>query len=631
MPKEDGITRRDFVQGVLVASGGLAVAASSPMRALAHYAPGTTFPPDGSIGVDPRLLRGGNVRDAFVPSHWLRDGRLTWNANSVTVAPSNHDNVSGTFPVNTDNGSYDLIVVGGGLSGISTAFFMLQNKPNAKILILDANFHVGGNASRDDAAPNLPTHASAATAYIVYPYDTFLFDFYDGIGLEWAENIVTGNFRSLFFDSFMPDTSKAVWNGTTKWALDCFNDQGIEQMPFPQAIIQDFKRARQDFRGWYNTNGSPTDPPDNSHPKYDYLAHKSLRDYLLIDKGYHPAVADFYDTYASDCLSGTGAYANAYSSISFLGAEYFPLIAFPGGNSHMIRRALKHMIPASINGNGFNDILNNPINTAELDKATNRVRYRMGTTGLRVETGALNAKVKYFRNGQFFEATAKAVVLAGQMHSAHRMTEHLVTSSQLEAMSKYWTTPSTVANVVVRNSQFLVNAGMTYDYYWFSSGVWQDCVVADYVKRMNDPAQLNDGSRPNVLTVYDGFFGDPATERQHERIEQLTQPFSHYENALRADLGRAFGPSGFDFDRDVSAIYLYRWGHGLNVPYVGWTFGQPINGPGGQVIRTDGPRTIGRRQVGRISFGAQDSEGAPATEDAIYAGKRTAEEALPFM
>ena len=53
--------------------------------------------------------------------------------------------------------------------------------------------------------------------------------------------------------------------------------------------------------------------------------------------------------------------------------------------------------------------------------------------------------------------------------------------------------------------------------------------------------------------------------------------------------------------------------------------------PTGQIQRTDGPRTIGRRQIGRISFAAQDSEGAPAIEDAIYAGKRTAEEAAPFL
>ena len=124
------------------------------------------------------------------------------------------------------------------------------------------------------------------------------------------------------------------------------------------------------------------------------------------------------------------------------------------------------------------------------------------------------------------------------MMSSHRMTEHLVSAQQLEAMRAYWTVPSTVANVVVNNSRFLVDAGPAFDYYWYSGGVWQDCIMADYVKHMNDPAQLLNGARPNVLTVYDGDFEDPATHRAEARVDLLTQPFSFYEDALRADLER---------------------------------------------------------------------------------------------
>lgn len=94
---------------------------------------------------------------------------------------------------------------------------------------------------------------------------------------------------------------------------------------------------------------------------------------------------------------------------------------------------------------------------------------------------------------------------------------------------------------------------------------------------------------------------------------------------------RVFGPYGFDWSRDVSAVDLYRWGHGMVVPYVGWTFGQPSTSPTGQIQRTTGPRTIARQPVGRISFAAQDSEGAPATEDATYAGFRTSQEVAGFL
>ena len=48
-------------------------------------------------------------------------------------------------------------------------------------------------------------------------------------------------------------------------------------------------------------------------------------------------------------------------------------------------------------------------------------------------------------------------------------------------------------------------------------------------------------------------------------------------------------------------------------------------------MRTESARHVARRQIGRVSFAAQDSEGAPAIEDAIFAGKRTAEEASLFL
>ena len=629
-PPEDGITRRDFLNGILLAAGGAAVGAMSPMRAFAHYAPGTNWPADGSIGLDPRALSGGNVPSSFMAAHWLRDNRLTFSPGSVKVAASKVDPTKGTFPITPDTGQYDAIIVGGGLSGLSSAYHLLLTRPNAKILILEANPRVGGNGSRDESS-QLPVIASAATAYFVYPFDQFLFDFYNGLGVEYNQNIITGSTRGLYFDSAMPATSRAVWNGTPGWVLDTFSHTGLTSMPFTTAVQQDFQKARQDFRNWYDRNGSPTDPPDLADPKYDYLAYKSLKDYLLFDLGVHQAVVDFYDTYASDCLAGITQYINAHASISFLGSEHFDLCAFPGGNSYLTRRALKRLIPASINGSSMNDMLNNPINYNQIDLSGNQVRYRINASGLRVDQNATSASVTYYLNGQFFKATAKAVVLAGQMHTAHWMVNHLIDATRLANMAAYQTVPSKVMNVTVKHSRFLANIGPNYDYYWYSSGVWQDAIRADYVSIQNDPAKLYDGTRRTVMTVYDGSFGDPATTRQQERVELHTQPFSYYEEALRQDMNRVFGPYDFDFNRDVESLSLNRWGHALCVPYIGWTFGPPTMSPNGQIMRTEGDRALGSKPIGRISFGAQDTEGAPATEDAIYAGLRTAQEISQYL
>ena len=129
-----GITRRDFLNGFLLAAGGSWVGAMSPLRVLRNLV-GTASA--GSVDVDLRALGGGNIPSAFMAAHWLRDERLTFSRTSVTVAPGGVDSTAGTFPIISETGSYDAIVVGGGLSGLSSAFHISLAKPNAKILILD--------------------------------------------------------------------------------------------------------------------------------------------------------------------------------------------------------------------------------------------------------------------------------------------------------------------------------------------------------------------------------------------------------------------------------------------------------------------------------------------------------------
>lgn len=111
----------------------------------------------------------------------------------------------------------------------------------------------------------------------------------------------------------------------------------------------------------------------------------------------------------------------------------------------------------------------------------------------------------------------------------------------------------------------------------------------------------------------------------------MTTPFSSYEDSLRADLNRVLAGRNFVFDRDVIAVYLYRWGHSMVYPKPGWPFSAPIIGPNGQVTRVPSPRFYARQQIGRISFGAQDVESSPANESAIGAGLRTSGEVLSLL
>ena len=46
--------------------------------------------------------------------------------------------------------AYDLVIVGGGISGLSSAYFYKKKNPDAKILILDNHDDFGGHAKRNE-------------------------------------------------------------------------------------------------------------------------------------------------------------------------------------------------------------------------------------------------------------------------------------------------------------------------------------------------------------------------------------------------------------------------------------------------------------------------------------------------
>jgi hypothetical protein len=91
-----------------------------------------------------------------------------------------------------------------------------------------------------------------------------------------------------------------------------------------------------------------------------------------------------------------------------------------------------------------------------------------------------------------------------------------------------------------------------------------------------------------------------VADQPNERIKLLTTPFSSYEDSLRSDMNRVLAGRNFDFDRDVVAVYLYRWGHSMVYPKPGWPFSAPIIGSGGQVTRVPSPRFYARQQIGRL-------------------------------
>src|SRR4051812_16372549 len=121
------ITRRDFLNGVALTVAGSVLA---PELARAQE-----FAPEQAADYYPpaRVGMRGSHPGSFEVAHQLRE--RPWDLTSA---------------ISTD-GTYDLVIVGGGLSGLSAAYYFIREVGrSAKVLVLDNHDDFGGHAKRNE-------------------------------------------------------------------------------------------------------------------------------------------------------------------------------------------------------------------------------------------------------------------------------------------------------------------------------------------------------------------------------------------------------------------------------------------------------------------------------------------------
>jgi hypothetical protein len=247
---------------------------------------------------------------------------------------------------------------GAACPGYRQPSFCRRQRPRTRVLVLDANSEFGGNARRDDQPP-LPVMASTAGSYCVEPYADFQRELYGAIGLDWERYKVAAPFYSYYFDEHTP----GIVPGRRGWHLDAYG-KGTATLPYPPEIVRQLLRCKEEFAAWQERDGAPTDPPDDSDPKYDYLSRMSLHDYLVRELRCNPIVSDFYTRYTVDALGGTAQQVNAHSSICFLAGEYAAPFAFPGGNAGLARLLIKWLNGDAVPG----EAMATPVHADALDR-----------------------------------------------------------------------------------------------------------------------------------------------------------------------------------------------------------------------------------------------------------------------
>src|SRR5690242_5864837 len=195
------ISRRDFINGVAATAGAFMMpeqlfAARDPKTSSTYYPPALT----GIRGSHP---------GSFETAHSLRDGTF-WD--------------SAGKPEDTGE-SYDLIVVGGGISGLSAAHFYRKATGNkARILILDNHDDFGGHAKRNEFRVNNAFRLGYGGTFSIEspaPYSAVAKALIEELGIDvssYPQYVSKDLYRSrglapnIFFDKETFGTDKLVVN-----------------------------------------------------------------------------------------------------------------------------------------------------------------------------------------------------------------------------------------------------------------------------------------------------------------------------------------------------------------------------------------------------------------------------------
>src|SRR2546421_1705394 len=166
---EAGITRRDFLNAGLLASGSLLLSPVSPAQLLAANVAEDEWAGYGGIG--DYANSNGNTTAVMDAGHQIRDGAFeNLPANLIETGET-----------------YDCVIVGGGISGLAAALiFQRQAGQGKTCLVLENHPIFGGEAKRNEFLVDghrLVAHQASAFYPIPYPH-SFISRFYESVGLE---------------------------------------------------------------------------------------------------------------------------------------------------------------------------------------------------------------------------------------------------------------------------------------------------------------------------------------------------------------------------------------------------------------------------------------------------------------
>jgi spermidine dehydrogenase len=611
------ISRRDFLNGFA-----LSVAAGSSLSPLELLAQDGRYPPalTGMRGSHP-----GSFEIAHSVSLRGRKRRL---------------------PDSLTDDTYDLVVVGAGLSGLAAAcMYRDRAGGNPKILVLDNHDDFGGHATRNEftvdgkhlvgyggsQSIDSPATYSAAAAKMLKDAGIDTDPFYEYFDQGWfrERNLA----RGIYFaeGAYGRDS---VHRNVARGADPAVLADVIAGYPIAAA-------AKESFIGLLTSDKDYLAGLSRDE-KVARLKRMSYTDFLREIVGTHEdVVLILRDTIKGywgvgyDALSamegyrmgmpGTGHMDLPSESHGPTAREEPYIFHFPDGNAGVARSMVRKLIPHAVPGRTMEDLVLARVDYDLLDLPGNSTRIRLDSTAVDVRhaDGGQAVDVSYVKRGLTERVRARHVILA----CYNRLVPYIcpeVPEEQTEAIRQAVKIPLVYISVAIRNWKAFERLG--YHDFYIPQPKLMHSFGMDFPVSMGGYEYTADSAEPTIIhgTYVPTVPDQGLTEREQHvegRRHLFELSFDDFERDIVAAMDGALSGGGFDAGRDIAAITVNRWPHGYAYEYNEF-FDPP------EWSRESGPHLLGARQMNRISIANSDASAYAFVDGAFDAADRAVNEQL---
>jgi spermidine dehydrogenase len=616
--------RRDFLNGVALTIGAAMLPAEAQQT------------PD----IYPPALTGmrGSHDGSWEVGHKLRDDRQ-WD-------------LSGAMQTRE---TYDLVIVGGGLSGLGAAYYFLNNAGrSARVLVLDNHDDFGGHAKRNEFRYGGRLLAlNGGTLNIESPlrYNAPAKQLLHDVGID-LDRYLTANARNhqlypslglgpaYFFDKETWGEDRLVHS----WGRNNPTAGHLGETPLsPQ--------ARQDLLRLYDPKQPDYMPGLSSAEKKERLARTSYNDFLLNLAKVDKQVLWFFQTrpqglfcVGTDATPALFCWEMGYPGFSGMNLEPTPEgvladlpgghhgrqkaeggggeIHLPDGNATVARLLVRWLIPEAVPGKTMEDMGTARINYAMLDRAGEPVRIRLNSSVVNVRhdgdpASAKEVVVSYVTGGKTHQVRGRGCVMACWNTMIPYLAPDLP-AKQKEALAFAIKAPIVYTSVALRNWTSFQKLGISTV---SAPTMFNPTVALTEAASLGGLQHAQTPEEPIAVRMVRTPCSPGKTRKEQHRagrMELMSTAFDAFERRIRDQLARILSPGGFDPARDIVAITVNRWPHGYAYTYnslydpVEWVF----------TSTNTRPCVIARQPFGRIAIANSDAAASPHTDAAFLEAHR---------